>query len=88
MYMNVKDSSMTVATVSSKGQITLPSAARREAGIKLRDRVYIESRNGEIIVRPVPDLMVFKGFAGKALPREAERETTARAVAAHEAKNR
>ncbi len=74
---------MTVATVSSKGQITLPVAARREAGIQLHDRVFIETRNGEIIVRPVPDLMKFKGFAGKALPREVEREAMARAVADH-----
>lgn len=74
---------MTVATVSSKGQITLPVAARREAGIRLHDRVLIESRNGEIVVRPAPDFMKFKGFAGKALPREVEREKMARAVARH-----
>jgi len=79
---------MTVATVSSKGQITLPAAARREAGINLHDRVYIESRNGEIVVRPIPDLMKFKGFAGKAKPREVEREITARAVAEHVLKNK
>lgn len=74
---------MTVATVSSKGQITLPAAARREAGIRIHDRVFIESRDGEIIVRPVPDLMKFKGFAGKALPRDVERVAMARAVAKH-----
>jgi AbrB family looped-hinge helix DNA binding protein len=74
---------MTVATVSSKGQITLPAASRREAGINLHDRVFIEVRNGEIVVRAVPDLMKFKGFAGKALPREVEREEMARAVSDH-----
>jgi AbrB family looped-hinge helix DNA binding protein len=79
---------MIVATVSSKGQITLPAAVRRASGINLRDRVIIESRNGEIIVRPVPDLMKFKGFAGKALSREAEREAMAKAVAAHAAKHK
>lgn len=79
---------MTVAKVSSKGQITLPAAARREAGINLHDRVYIESRNGEIVVRPVPDLMKFRGFAGKALPREVEREAMARAVASRVLKRR
>jgi AbrB family looped-hinge helix DNA binding protein len=79
---------MTVATVSSKGQITLPAAARREAGINLHDRVYIESRNGEIVVRPVPDLMKFKGFAGKALPREVEKEIMERSVADHVLKNK
>lgn len=79
---------MTVATVSSKGQITLPAAARREAGINLRDRVYIESQNGEIVVRLVPDLMKFKGFAGKALPRAVEKEIMERAVADHVLKNK
>jgi len=79
---------MTVATVSSKGQITLPASARREAGINLHDRVFIESRNGEIVVRPVPDLMKFKGFAGKAKPRELEREIMAQAVAQHVLKNK
>jgi len=79
---------MTVATVSSKGQITLPAAARREVGINLHDRVLIESRNGEIVIRPVPDLMKFKGFAGKAKPREVEREIMARAVAEHVLKNK
>jgi AbrB family looped-hinge helix DNA binding protein len=74
---------MTVATVSSKGQITLPAAARREAGIRPHERVIIETRNGEIIVRAVPELMKFKGFAGKALPRKVEQEAMARAVADH-----
>ena len=77
---------MTVATVSSKGQITLPVAARREAGIQLHDRVLIEFRNGEIVVRPAPDLLKFKGFAGKAQSRDLEREAMARAVAKHVAK--
>ena len=77
---------MTVATVSSKGQITLPVAARREAGIQLHDRVLIEIRKGEIVVRPAPDFSKFKGFAGKAQPRDLEREVMARAVAKHVAK--
>jgi AbrB family looped-hinge helix DNA binding protein len=79
---------MIVATVSSKGKITLPAAVRREAGINLHDRVYIESRNGEIIIRPVPDLMTFKGFAGKTLSRETEREAMERAIADHVLKHR
>lgn len=77
---------MTVATVSSKGQITLPVAARREAGIQLHDRVLIEIRKGEIVVRPAPGFLRFKGFAGKARPRDLEREAMARAVAKHVAK--
>ena len=79
---------MTVATVSSKGQITLPAAARKEAGIDLHDRVLIETRDGEIVVRAVPDIMKFKGFAGKALPGKGERKIMERAVAAHVLKDK
>ncbi len=79
---------MTVATVSSKGQITLPVSARKEAGINLHDRVLIETRDGEIVVRAVPDLMKFKGFAGKALPKSVEREIMERAAAAHVSKKK
>ena len=74
---------MTIATVSSKGQITLPVSARREAGIDLHDRVIIEARKGEIVVRPVPDLMKFKGFLGKAISREKERKAMALGIAEH-----
>ncbi|HUU38621.1 MAG TPA: AbrB/MazE/SpoVT family DNA-binding domain-containing protein [Candidatus Desulfaltia sp.] len=68
---------MTVATVSSKSQITLPAAACRTVGIKPRDRVLIEVKEGEIVVRPAPDIMSFEGFLGKALPREKEKEAMA-----------
>lgn len=68
---------MTVSTVSSKSQITLPVAACRTVGIKPRDRVLIEVKQGEIVVRPAPDIMSFEGFLGKALPREKEREAMA-----------
>jgi AbrB family looped-hinge helix DNA binding protein len=68
---------MTVATVSSKSQITLPAAACRTVGIKPRDRVLIEVKEGEIVVRRAPDIMSFEGFLGKALPREKEKEAIA-----------
>lgn len=71
---------MTVATVSSKSQITLPAAACRMVGIKPRDRVLIEVKEGEIVVRPAPDIMSFEGFLGKALPREKEKEAMARFI--------
>jgi AbrB family looped-hinge helix DNA binding protein len=74
---------MTIATVSSKGQITLPAAARKAAGIGLHDRVVIEIANGAITVRPAPDLMRFKGFLAKSVPRDEEREAMARGAARH-----
>ena len=72
---------MTVATVSSKSQITLPAAACREVGIKPHDRVLIEVSQGAIVVRVAPDFMALEGALGKALSREKEREFMARAVA-------
>ncbi len=71
---------MTVATVSSKSQITLPAAACRTIGIKPHDRVLIEVKEGGIVVRPAPDIMSLEGFLGRALPREKEKEAMARFI--------
>jgi bifunctional DNA-binding transcriptional regulator/antitoxin component of YhaV-PrlF toxin-antitoxin module len=72
---------MTVATVSTKSQITLPAAACREVGIKPHDRVLIEVSQGAIVVRAAPDFMALEGILGKALSREKEKELMARAIA-------
>jgi hypothetical protein len=40
----------------------------------------IEVKEGEIVVRPAPDIMSFEGFLGKALPREKEKEAMARFI--------
>lgn len=40
------------ATVSSRGQITLPSALRKLLGIKGGDVVILEHRKGEIVLKP------------------------------------
>ncbi len=69
---------MTAATVSSKSQITLPAAACRTVGIKPHDRVLIEVRDKEIVVRSAPNILDFEGFLGKALSRQMEREAMAR----------
>lgn len=65
---------MPVATVSSKGQITLPAESRRSLGIEPNDRVLIEVENDGIVVRPVRDFFELEGFLGKALPAEVEKE--------------
>jgi len=64
---------MTIATLSAKGQITLPVAARRTIGLKPNDRVAIEIRGAEIVVRRAQDFFALKGFLGPALPRGRER---------------
>jgi AbrB family looped-hinge helix DNA binding protein len=74
---------MSVATVSSKGQITIPARARRAAGIKLRDRVLIEPVGGEIVIRPIRGIMELEGFLGRALSPARERQAMSRAVAKH-----
>ena len=41
------------AKVTSKGQITVPGAVRKELGIAAGDRLtFVKSSNGSIIVRP------------------------------------
>jgi AbrB family looped-hinge helix DNA binding protein len=57
---------MVFATVSSKGQITLPIMARRMLGIKNYDKVSIKTENGRIILQAVPDILYHSGSAGKA----------------------
>ena len=63
---------MTMAKVSSKGQITLPAVARRKLGIKPHDRVVVEATEGAIVVRKAPDIFALEGALGKALPPEEE----------------
>ncbi|MEI8078577.1 MAG: AbrB/MazE/SpoVT family DNA-binding domain-containing protein [bacterium] len=74
---------MILATVSSKGQITLPAKARRGLGIRRHGRVSVEVRGHEMIIKPAPDLLAWKGFAGKALPLEQEQEALGDAVSGH-----
>jgi AbrB family looped-hinge helix DNA binding protein len=52
---------MSFATISSKGQITLPSNIRSKLDIKPKDKVEIIIRDGEIIIKSVPS---FRGLRG------------------------
>ena len=40
-------------TVTSKGQVTIPSEIRRALNIKLKDRVAFELVNGKVFLRPI-----------------------------------
>ena len=75
---------MTIATISEKGQITLPVAARKAVGMKTRDQVIVEIRGDGILIRPTRDLLAFKGFFGKAASHRAERASAMRHVAARQ----
>ncbi len=75
---------MTIAAVSTKGQITLPLGLRKKLGIEPHDRVVIESVDDAIVIRPVRDFMELQGFLGPARPEGDEKtavETTAAARA-------
>ena len=41
------------ATVTSKGQLVIPAKLRRKLGLKKGSRLYLEERNGEIVIRPL-----------------------------------
>ena len=41
----------TVVTI--KGQVVIPAKLRRKLGIKKGTKLYIEERNGELILRPL-----------------------------------
>lgn len=76
---------MSIATVSSKGQITLPAEARRALGVRAGDRVLVRVRDGAIVIEPVIDFLALQGTLGRALsPREEadsmQREATLRAT--------
>ena len=43
---------MRMATVTTKGQIVIPSHLRHLFGIKKGTRLYIETHNDEIVLRP------------------------------------
>ena len=52
---------MSFATISSKGQITLPSNIRNKLDIKPKDKVEIVIRGDEIILKSVPSFRKLRG---------------------------
>jgi len=40
-----------MARIYGKGQVTIPKAARDAAGMTVGDRVVVEARDGEVVVR-------------------------------------
>lgn len=76
---------MTLATVSSKGQITLPAAARRKLGLKPNTKVDLEVTDTGITIRPVKSISDAFGALsqyakGKSTDWETMRSETERAV--------
>lgn len=72
---------MSLATVSSKGQITLPAKIRTKLGIRSKDKVQFFVRNNEIIIKP---LRSFRELRGTITPRKGDsRKAMHEAVAMH-----
>lgn len=53
---------MSIATISSKGQITLPSQHRRKLGIGPGSKVEVSVRGDELVLRPVQSLTELHGI--------------------------
>ena len=50
------------ATVSSKGQVTLPAAMRAKLGIAVGSRIQFELRDKELVVRPEVPMSAYYGM--------------------------
>lgn len=74
---------MAISTISTKGQITLPSGARKKLGLKPGDRVAVEVTDDTIVIRRAKSIFDFEGFLGKGLPPEEERRLMMEGIAAH-----
>lgn len=55
----------TRATLTSKGQITIPQEVRQRLGLKQGDQVVFVTENGMMVMKPVRgDANPFKWYAG------------------------
>lgn len=72
---------MTLSTISSKGQVTLPAKIRAHLGINLKDKVQILIRNDEIILKPVKSFRELRGTIP--FKKGDSREKVTEAVAKH-----
>lgn len=50
-----------IVTITSQGQVTIPSKLRRSLGLKKRGKAMVSSEEGKIIIEPVKDLLDLKG---------------------------
>jgi AbrB family looped-hinge helix DNA binding protein len=81
--INLEDTSMATATLTSKGQITIPIEVRKKLGLKTGDRIgFIENENGEFVLKPkTGSIMNLKGiikWTGKPVTIQEMNETIAK----------
>jgi antitoxin PrlF len=54
------------ATLTSKGQVTLPKSVRERLGVETGDRLeFIESEQGFLVVAATRDIRSLKGIVGR-----------------------
>ncbi len=73
---------MATVHISSKGQITLPAALRRQAGLGLHDPVVVAAEGDHLVVRKAGSILDWRGKF-KARSRAAEQAAMMDAVADH-----
>jgi AbrB family looped-hinge helix DNA binding protein len=56
---------MTIANVSERGQISIPSAIRKKLGINLKSKVSVEVGDHEITIRPIKSISDVEGIFRK-----------------------
>jgi AbrB family looped-hinge helix DNA binding protein len=74
---------MATASVTSKGQITIPAEVRKDLGLKTGDQVsFIKGENGEYILKPktgsIMDMEGILKWTGKPVTIEEMNETIAK----------
>jgi AbrB family looped-hinge helix DNA binding protein len=71
---------MHMATISSKGQVTLPAQMRKKLKLRPNDRLVLETIDDTILIKKAPDFFDLEGFLGKSIGERKERQIAARAV--------
>lgn len=54
----------TRATLTSKGQITIPQEVRRRLGLKQGDQVVFVTENGQTVIKPAREVNPFTAYHG------------------------
>ncbi|HLE50012.1 MAG TPA: AbrB/MazE/SpoVT family DNA-binding domain-containing protein [Patescibacteria group bacterium] len=57
---------MYLATITQKGQVTIPQELRKKYGVKLLGRIKLEASNGFIKLTPTEDIL---DLAGSLVPK-------------------
>ena len=74
---------MSEATLTSKGQVTIPKAVRDKLGLQTGDRIdFVDTEGGVLIVPVTRDLRSLRGILKGRVPRPVSVEQMNEAVAA------